>query len=134
MTNKDLSKDYFIRVRNRAQSIQTLFNLASYPDVIRETQEAFELLLKGYLRLLKIDPPKWHDVGSILQDNQNLIVNEILKHLDEIVSFSKYLRKEQENAFYGDDDLIPLATYTEEEAKACLLKLNFFIKLFEIEF
>lgn len=134
LTNNDLFRDYFIRVRNRIQYIHTLYNLASFPDVICETQEAFELLLRGYLRLHKIDPPKWHDVGSILVNNQNLLGIEINKNIDKIVFFSKYLRRERDNAFYGDDDLIPLATYTEEEAKSCLSKLEFFTSFFEKEF
>jgi HEPN domain-containing protein len=35
--------------------------------VVRQCQEAVELLLKASLRLVGAEPPKWHDVGTILK-------------------------------------------------------------------
>lgn len=125
MTNIDLSKDYIIRAGYRLEALEILFIKESFPDVIREAQEILELTLKGYLRYIKIDPPKWHDVGQLLFENQNLLSSEILKNLNLILELSKYLRKERENAFYGDDDLIPLASYTKEEALDVKNKTHF---------
>jgi HEPN domain-containing protein len=39
----------------------------NYPYVVRQSQEAVELLLKAALRLVGVEPPKWHDVGPILR-------------------------------------------------------------------
>ncbi len=125
MTNTDLSKDYIIRAGHRLEALEVLYIKESYPDVIREAQEILELTLKGYLRFIKIDPPKWHDVGQLLFENQSLLSDEVLKHLKLILELSKYLRKERENAFYGDDDLIPLSSYTKDEALDVKNKTHF---------
>lgn len=122
MTNLDLAKDYVIRAGIRLKSVHLLMNEGAYPDVIRESQEIIESLLKGYIRSLKLDPPKWHDVGSILVENKNILHAEVLHHLELITDLSRYLRKERENAFYGDDDLIPLSSYKKEEAQDTLNK------------
>ena len=37
-------------------------------DVVREAQEIVELALKGLLRQVGIEPPRWHDVGELLRD------------------------------------------------------------------
>jgi HEPN domain-containing protein len=118
----------------RLKALQALFDAGAYPDVIRESQEAFELVLKGYLRLYKIDPPKWNDVSQLLIENRELFPNEIVVHLDAICEFSRYLRRERENSFYGDDDLIPLQHYDQNIAKDCFDKLQTLIKVFENEF
>jgi HEPN domain-containing protein len=129
MTNTDLAKDYLIRAGSRLKALEVLFREQSYPDVIRESQEILELVLKGYLRSLKIDPPKWHDVGSILVENKNILHADVITELDMIVDVSKYLRKERENAFYGDDDLIPLSSYDEKQALDIKIKTQ---KIFEL--
>jgi HEPN domain-containing protein len=116
VTNSDLSVDYIIRAGYRLEALEILFNKGSYPDIITKSQEILELTLKGYLRYLKIDPPKWHDVGSILSENRNLLDTTVQSELELILDLSKYLRKERENAFYGDDDLIPLSSYSKQEA------------------
>lgn len=134
MTTYDLAQDYFKRSLMRFKALKVLLTEGAYPDVIRESQEIMELLLKGYLRLKFIDPPKWHDVGSILADNKEILSSEILVNLDAIVDFSKYLRRERENAFYGEDDLIPLEHYDLAAAKACYDKVELMLKIFEPEF
>ena len=76
--------------------------------MIREAHEPVELLLKGALRFVGIDPPRRHDPAPV-----------ILRHLDrfppawqaaaaEICAVSERLFAERGHAFYGDeDDLIP---------------------------
>jgi len=118
MTNSDLAKDYITRAGFRLKAIEVLFDNAAYPDVICECQEVMELTLKGYLRSLKIDPPKWHDVSSLLNENKEKLSFEVQAHLKKITEISIYLRKERENAFYGDDDLIPLSSYSKAEAES----------------
>ncbi|MGZ3775295.1 MAG: HEPN domain-containing protein [Pseudobdellovibrionaceae bacterium] len=134
MTTSDLARDYFKRSLMRFKALKVLLNEGAYPDVIRESQEIMELLLKGYLRLKLIDPPKWHDVGGILADNKDILSAEILSNLEKIVEFSKYLRRERENAFYGEDDLIPLEHYDFQMAKSCYNNLEDIIKIFAPEF
>lgn len=134
MTTNDLAQDYLKRSLMRFKALKVLLDEGAFPDVIRESQEIVELLLKGYLRLKLIDPPKWHDVGSILIDNKDILSQAIQANLIEITEFSKYLRRERENSFYGEDDLIPLEHYDSKMATDCYKKVEWLINLLKSEF
>lgn len=131
MTNQGLSLDYFKRIPSRFKAIKLLYAEGNYPDVIRESQELLELLLKAWLRLVGIEPPKWHDVGPVVKSVVDKLPPHIQVEIDAIIEFSKYLRKERENSFYGDDDLIPLESYSKEEAKISMEKIEWVISLFK---
>ena len=68
MKNTVMAKSYIRqaleRIRHAREALETTRN---YPYVIRQCQEAVELLLKASLRLVGVEPPKWHDVGPILR-------------------------------------------------------------------
>lgn len=88
-----------------------------------------ELALKGILRHIGIEPPKWHDVSSILKENKDLLPPNILKGLSRITKISKRLRKERELAFYGDEDFIPTDEYDAKDAKDAIKDANFVVKM-----
>lgn len=67
MNFSDLARDYLRRAESRRAAIATLHSGEAYADVLRESQELMELLLKGALRFVGIDPPKRHDVGPALE-------------------------------------------------------------------
>lgn len=131
MTNQGLSSDYFKRIPSRFKAIKLLYAEGNYPDVIRESQELLELLLKAWLRLVGIEPPKWHDVGPIVKSVVDKLPPHIQLEIDSVIEFSKYLRKERENSFYGDDDLLPLESFSKEEAKNSIEKIEWIINLFQ---
>lgn len=66
-----LAKAYLEKAQKRLKILPVLLAEEAYSDVVREAQEIVELSLKGVLRYLGVEPPKWHDVGSILLDNQD---------------------------------------------------------------
>lgn len=70
MTADELARSYFSRARKRLAALRALMQEEAFPDVVREAQELVELALKGMLRWVGIDPPKWHDVGSILKEHR----------------------------------------------------------------
>lgn len=111
MTTDELARDYFRRVRVRRQVLDLLFHAGEYADVVREAQELLELALKGMLRWAGIDPPRWHDVGAVLEEHADLLPPDIQPVLGDIVKASARLRKERESAFYGEIDIIPGKTY-----------------------
>ncbi len=129
MTHSDLAKSYVKMVRRRIKAIELLLSENGFADVIRETQESYELLMKAVLRYMGIDPPKLHDVGPFLRQFEAQIPISIRSHLDRICTVSMRLRKERELAFYGDLDFIPDDSYTHEEAKLALDELHFFFDL-----
>lgn len=134
MTSNDLAADYYKRCLMRFKALKVLLDEGAYPDVVRESQEIVELLLKGFLRKKNIDPPKWHDVAGILSENKEILSPNLLLNLEEISHFSKYLRRERENAFYGEEDIIPLEHFDLKIAQDCYDKVNWLLNLFKPEF
>ncbi len=55
-----------IKALKRLKILDVLPQEEAYSDIVREAQEIVELALKGMLRHIVIEPPKWHDVGKIL--------------------------------------------------------------------
>jgi HEPN domain-containing protein len=66
-----------------------------YPYVVRQSQEAVELALKGVLRLVGIEPPKWHDVGPILKEYSDRFPQWFSENIEELASISRELRHER---------------------------------------
>ena len=64
MNAQALARDYLRKGKARRRALQVLFEEGSYDDVVREAQAIVELILKGALRFIGVDPPKRHDVGS----------------------------------------------------------------------
>ncbi|GIX41337.1 MAG: DNA-binding protein [Leptospiraceae bacterium] len=125
MTNSDLAKSYFIKIKTRLKVLYILFEDKDYSDVVRESQELVELALKGLLRYAGIEPPKIHDVGNLLIEYKDRFDLNIQKNVETLATISKRLRKERELSFYGDIDFIPTESYTEEDAKKCIEDAEF---------
>jgi HEPN domain-containing protein len=66
MQNQDLAKDYIKRAEIRLSAIEVLYNLESWADVVRESQESIELALKSLLRTSGIEFPRMYDVSKIM--------------------------------------------------------------------
>jgi hypothetical protein len=58
VTSRKISRDYLAKVEARVEALGLFLARERYDDVIREAHEALELLLKGALRFVGIDPPK----------------------------------------------------------------------------
>jgi HEPN domain-containing protein len=120
MTADELARGYFIRARKRMAALRTLMQEEAYADVVRESQELVELVLKGMLRWVGVDPPKWHDVGSILVEQQAKYPAALQREIPALADISLRLRRDRENAFYGDIDLIPDRVFGREAAERAL--------------
>ena len=116
MTGSSLSRNYLVKAQTRLKALQVLYNDEDYSDVVREAQEIVELCTKGMLRAVGIDPPRLHDVGSLLVENAERFPETVRTRLPGLAETSKNLRKEREFAFYGDDDFLPLEEYGRAEA------------------
>jgi len=131
LTNQALARSYFEKARVRLFVLDILLEKQSYSDVVREAQEAVELALKGMLRQVGIEPPKFHDVGGILLENRERFVLEVKEHLDRLAAISAWLRKEREFSFYGDIDFIPTEQYSKEDAIQALEDARFVVAIAE---
>lgn len=116
MTNTSLARSYLAKARARLKALALLEGEGAYSDVVREAQEIVELALKGMLRQVGIEPPKWHDVGRMLLEHADRFQAEVAAELPELAEVSAWLRKEREFSFYGDIDFIPTEQYGRAEA------------------
>lgn len=115
MNTKTLAQSYLEKATKRLRVLEVLMEEEAFSDVVREAQELVELALKGMLRYVGIDPPKWHDVGPIIAEHLDLFPEDIRNSVDRLMEISKRLRRERELAFYGDIDFIPTEEYTRED-------------------
>lgn len=129
MTNRDLARSYIWKAETRIDALEALNARGNFSDVIREAQETVELALKGMLRAVGVEPPKYHDVGGLLLEHQDRFGPDIAKGLKRAAEVSKRLRKERELAFYGDIDFIPTEEYTAEDARLALEEAKWVVNL-----
>jgi HEPN domain-containing protein len=101
MTTDELARGHFVRARKRMHAPRTPLVVAAYPDMVREAHELVELVLKGMPRCVGIDPPKWHDVGSILLEEQERFSPEIRERIPELAAILLRLRQELKNICEG---------------------------------
>jgi len=116
VTSKSLARSYLVKAQGRLKALRVLRDEGDPSDVVREAQELVELALKGTLRAIGIEPPKFHDVGPLLREHQAKFAVDVRAQLDRAAEISKRLRREREIAFYGDIDLIPTEQYSAADA------------------
>lgn len=120
MTTNQLAAGYHRKCKDRLAALEVLVKRKAWSDVVRESQEVVELALKGMLRAVGIDPPKWHDVGDLLVEYADKISVIPAEELTYLAKASKRLRKEREFSFYGDVDFIPTEEYSEKDGRTAL--------------
>jgi len=122
VTNDHLVRGYLEKARARLKTLPVLLAEGDHSDVIRESQEIVELLLKALLRHAGVEPPKWHDVGECLQAHALRIPSLAPADLVRLVAVSSRLGGERSIAFYGDEtggtDFGEL--YSEEDAREAI--------------
>jgi Uncharacterized conserved protein related to C-terminal domain of eukaryotic chaperone, SACSIN len=62
-----LASSYISQAEERLNLAKIEYERKKYNIVVRLCQESVELSLKACLRLVNIEPPKFHDVGPILK-------------------------------------------------------------------
>jgi HEPN domain-containing protein len=120
MTNASLAKSYLKKATARLELLSILQKKRAYSDVVREAQEIVELALKGMLRQVGVEPPKWHDVGSLLTIHRDRFKEAVTERIHRLAEESEWLRGERELSFYGDVDFIPTEEYTSEEGRRAI--------------
>jgi hypothetical protein len=129
MTNITLAQSLLKKATDRLDILDLLLNKGAYSDVIREAQEIVELATKAMLRVVGIEPPKFHDVGDLLLEHRGKYPDVISRELEKIAGISKKLRKERELSFYGDIDFIPTEEYTVDDSREAMEGANFVVTI-----
>lgn len=117
MTNPKLARDYLTRSRKRLKAIALLLEEESFADVVRESQEVVELLLKAVLRSFGVPVPFSHDVSETLDEHGRRFPPGAQVHLPRWTHISRRLRKDRELAFYGSEDVTPSTFYSRADAE-----------------
>lgn len=116
MRNRNLARDYVMRASVRVRALDVLFDGESWADVVRESQEAVELALKGLLRASGVEPPRVHDVSDVLLAERDRLPGAIGARLEKLAEASRTLRRDRELAFYGAEDFTPSGFYSRADA------------------
>lgn len=117
MRNRELAADYVARATLRLGAIDVLYEARGWADVVREAQEAVELALKGVLRHFGVEPPRVHDVSTVLLPLKDRLDPALHADLERAAHVSRDLRRDRELAFYGAEDLTPSGFYGEGDAR-----------------
>ncbi len=125
MTATSLAQSYLPKALVRLEILEFFLAKEAFSDVVREAQEAVEIMLKAILRQVGVEPPKWHDVGALLVANEARLPSHLRSHVQRLAAISSWLRKERELAFYGDADFLPTEEYTMEQAAQALSDARF---------
>ncbi len=117
MHNTGLVQDHLKRSEHRLAAVELLYKRKSWADVVRESQEVVELVLKALLRASNIEVPRIHDVSAILEEQEGKLPAQVRGSVSSLVEISRTLRRDRELAFYGSEDLTPSDFYKETDAK-----------------
>lgn len=108
MTSRKIALDYLAKVEARLEALRLFLERGRHDDVIRGAHEAIELMLKGALRFIGVDPPRRHDAAPVLLRHIDRLPPAWRERAHEIVSVSERLFGARGHAFYGDEtDLVP---------------------------
>lgn len=133
MNNINIAKSYIRQAKERLKHAGEAIENGNYPYTIRQSQEAVELALKAALRIVGIEPPKWHDVGPILKREFNRFPKWFQEKIAFMARVSRRLRREREPAMYGDEELglAPEDLYDKVDAEEALRDAQHVVDLVE---
>ena len=133
MNNMALAKPHIKQAEERIKHAGEALETGNYPYIIRQCQEAVELALKATLRIVGIEPPKWHDVGPVLRKEKNMFPAWFQERIPELAYISRCLRREREPAMYGDEETgMPAEElYTRYDAEQALKQAKTVLDLVE---
>lgn len=119
MTTSQMGRRYIEEAKGRIELVQLAFERALWATVVREAQECVELLLKGALRLVAIEPARTHDVAELLRRESERFPDWFRSSIDHLASISTELAGDRGIAFYGDErqNLGPQDLFDEDDAR-----------------
>ncbi len=130
MTSEEMARAYLAQAEEILREAERLHQRQAWNLVVRRSQEAVELALKGILRHVGVEVPRTHDVSLWLKNYQNRLPPPLRNEVDRLASISRRLRLERELSFYGDEDVgaPPQRLYTEEDARIALEEARWVLK------
>ncbi len=132
MTSDRLARDYLRRARLRREALDLLFRREGYADVVRESQEVVELILKGTLRFIGVDPPKRHDVRMMVARFVDRLPLAWATALQDLAGAATELTHARAEAFYGDEETLTPASelFGRDDATRALMVVDRLLDLY----
>lgn len=126
-----MAGSYLLEGEIRLKTARSALKNEHFAYAVRQSQECVELSLKGALRYVGIEPPKWHDVGIILRKEAKRFPEWFGENVDRLALISRELRREREPSMYGDSELNlpPQELYTKLDAEDAVKNANFVLGL-----
>lgn len=117
-----VAQSYISQAEERFALAKLELERKKYNITVRLCQEVVELALKACLRIVNVEPPKFHDVGPVLKDNLDKFPSWFKERIEVFASYSRSLRKERELSMYGDEETNtpPEILYSEYDAQQSL--------------
>jgi len=133
MNNLEMAESGVRQAGARVESAENALVEEEHSYVVRQSQEAVELALKSVLRLVGIEPPKWHDVGPILKEHADKFPHWFAENIEEMTSISRELRHERESSMYGDEEISTPSykLYSRKDAEKALTNTRKVLELCE---
>lgn len=74
------------------------------------------------MRIVGVEPPRWHDVGPVLRAEAHRFPEWFREHVPVLARYSRRLRREREPSMYGDEEsgATPEELYDKEDADEAL--------------
>lgn len=127
MRNDRLASGHFDDARIIGEEARESLAKGHYHRTVRKCQEATEMALKGLLRMVGIEYPKSHMIGSVLLSPalEGKVEAGVLKKLAAI---SDQLALDRETAFYGSEEESAQELFEQNDAEEALENCNFVLK------
>uniref|UniRef100_A0A7C4D4T9 HEPN domain-containing protein n=1 Tax=Thermofilum pendens TaxID=2269 RepID=A0A7C4D4T9_THEPE len=122
MKNTEIALSYAKQAKERLHHAREALERGNYPYVVRQCQEAVELMLKAALRFVGVEPPRWHDVGPVLRRGAARFPEWFRESIPTLARYSRRLRRELEPSMYGDEESgsPPDELYDREDAEEAI--------------
>jgi len=127
MTSSHMGRRYIEEARGRVDLVRIAFERKLWATVVREAQECVELLLKGALRLVAVEPTRIHDVAEILRREAGRFPEWFRTDVEHLASISTEMAGDRGIAFYGDErqSIGPQDLFDEKDAERASRHLEY---------
>jgi HEPN domain-containing protein len=122
-----MGRRYVEEARGRLELVRLARDRRLWATVAREAQEAVELLLKGALRLVAVEPARTHDVGDRIRRESGRFPPWFSAEVDHLAAISTEMAGDRGVAFCGDErqELGPQELFDEADAARALDQLEY---------
>lgn len=132
MTSDRIARDYLQQARTRRMALDTYIQAGAHAVAVRESQDVVELILKGALRFVGIEPPKRHDVHRVVERFIDRFPPDWRVALADLSAALDQLAEDRGPAFYGNEaENIPAGElFGEPEARGAIAVVDRLLDLY----